>query len=255
MTPNIPLFDGERLDAVNDNITLIQKKNGLTFGTDALLLAAFLRGGAKQTALDLGAGTGILSFLCAARGRFAKIYAVEAQEEFCDLIVRNAALNRMDDRVVCVHRDVRELSPADVGGECDVVFTNPPYMRAGSGKTNLHGAKTTARHEILGGIEDFCAAAARNLKYGGLFYAVYRPERTAELFYAMHGVGIEPKRLCAVCPDTDSAPSLILVEGKKGAAAGLIFEKPLLLYADDAHTVYTPETQFIYDNGRFTERE
>mgnify|MGYP002537758853 CR=1 FL=1 len=252
MTPNIQLFEDERLDAVNDNITLIQKKNGLTFGTDALLLAAFLRGGAKQTALDLGAGTGILSLLCAARGRFAEIYAVEAQAEFCDLIVRNAALNHLDDRIVCVHRDVRKLVPTDIGGECDVVFTNPPYMRAGSGKSNLHDVKTMARHEMLGGIDDFCAAAARNLKYGGLFYAVYRPERTAELFYAMHGVGIEPKRLCAVCPDSDSAPSLILVEGKKGAAAGLIFESPLILYADAAHTAYTRETQFIYDNGRFS---
>ena len=31
----------ERLDSVNEKITLIQKKDGLTFGTDAFLLAAF----------------------------------------------------------------------------------------------------------------------------------------------------------------------------------------------------------------------
>ena len=36
------LFEGERLDIVNENIRLIQKKNGLTFGTDAYLLAAFM---------------------------------------------------------------------------------------------------------------------------------------------------------------------------------------------------------------------
>ena len=127
-------------------------------------------------------------------------------------------------------------------------------MRAGSGKTNDHGAKAIARHEVLGGIDDFCAAAGRCLKYGGIFYAVYRPERMAELFRAMQNAGIEPKRLVAVCPDTGRAPSLILVEGKKGAAAGLIFEKPLFLYGDAAHTVYTEETQFIYENGRFKER-
>ena len=33
----------ERLDRVNENITLIQKKDGLTFGTDAFLLAAFIK--------------------------------------------------------------------------------------------------------------------------------------------------------------------------------------------------------------------
>ena len=32
----------ERLDKINEDLQLIQKKNGLTFGTDALLLAAFV---------------------------------------------------------------------------------------------------------------------------------------------------------------------------------------------------------------------
>lgn len=247
------LLGDERLDVVNENITLIQKKDGLTFGTDALLLAAFARGG-SGTAADLGAGTGIVSFLAAARGKYTKLYAVEAQPDFCNLIRRNTAVNHMKDRVFCVERDLRALTPADLGGECDAVLTNPPYMRAGSGKTNDHGAKTIARHEVLGNIDDFCAAAGRCLKYGGIFYAVYRPERTAELFRAMQAANIEPKRLVAVCPDAGRAPSLILVEGKKGAAAGLIFEKPLFLYADAAHTVYTEETKFIYENGRFKER-
>ena len=254
MYTNIALHDDERLDVVNENITLIQKKNGLTFGTDALLLAAFARGGKQQSAVDLGAGTGIVSFLTAARGKFAKVYAVEAQPDFCDLIGRNIAANRMEERVFCVARDLRRLTAADLGGECDAVLTNPPYMRAGSGMTNAHSAKAIARHEILGDIGDFCAAAGRCLKYGGIFYAVYRPERTAELFRAMQAADIEPKRLLAVCPDAESAPSLILVEGKKGAAPGMIFEKPLFLYADAAHTVYTDETQFIYDNGKCWER-
>ena len=254
METNVTLLDGERLDVVNENITLIQKKSGLTFGTDALLLAAFARGGGGGVAADLGAGTGIVSFLAAARGKFTKLYAVEEQPDFWNVIRRNAVVKLMENRVFCVEQDVRALRATDLGGECDAVLTNPPYMRAGSGKTNDHGAKAIARHELLWGIGDFCAAAGRCLKYGGSFYAVYRPERMAELFRAMQDAGIEPKRLVAVCPDAERAPSLILVEGKKGAAAGLRFEKPLFLYADAAHTVYTEETKFIYENGRFKER-
>lgn len=159
METKIALLGDERLDVVNENITLIQKKSGLTFGTDALLLAAFARGSGGGIAADFGAGTGIVSFLTAARGKFAKLYAVEAQPDFCDLIRRNAAVNRMEDRVFCMERDLRALTPADLGGECDAILTNPPYMRAGSGKTNNHGAKAIARHEVLGGIDDFCAAA------------------------------------------------------------------------------------------------
>ena len=39
MTDKI-IFEDERIDEVNENIRLIQKKAGLTFGTDAFLLAA-----------------------------------------------------------------------------------------------------------------------------------------------------------------------------------------------------------------------
>ena len=148
---------------------------------------------------------------------------------------------------------MRELSYNDLGCEADVIFTNPPYMRAGSGKTNNSSCKSIARHEILGDIYDFCSAAAKNLKHGGLFYAVYRPERMTELFYAMRTAKIEPKKLCLVCPDTCSAPSLILVEGKKGAYPEIRISKPLIMYTDTAHTCYTEDFAYIYENGSFKE--
>ena len=66
--------DGERIDFVNENITLTQKTLGLTFGTDAYLLYAYLRKNPKGLAADLGAGTGIISLLAAAKGKFSKIY-------------------------------------------------------------------------------------------------------------------------------------------------------------------------------------
>jgi 2-polyprenyl-3-methyl-5-hydroxy-6-metoxy-1,4-benzoquinol methylase len=50
----------ERLDKVNENITLIQKKNGLTYGSDAYLLSAFVRPDQNALCVDLGSGTAIL---------------------------------------------------------------------------------------------------------------------------------------------------------------------------------------------------
>ena len=43
----------ERLDSVNEKITLIQKKDGLTFGTDAFLLAAFMKEQKRAYAVEL----------------------------------------------------------------------------------------------------------------------------------------------------------------------------------------------------------
>ena len=76
-----------RTDKVNENITLIQRKDGLTFGTDAYLLYAYVKRQSKQKiGVDLGAGSGIISLLLASKGKLSKIYAVEVQEKFCELI-------------------------------------------------------------------------------------------------------------------------------------------------------------------------
>lgn len=245
------IYSDERIDIVNDDIKLIQKTNGLTFGTDALLLASFVRSQPSATALDYGAGTGIISFLCAVRNKYKRIVAVEAQSDFAEMIERNIELNKLCNKVSAICCDVRELSFEKLGFEADAIFTNPPYMRAASGRVNEYNIKTIARHEILGDINDFCMAASKNLKHGGRFYAVYRPERMTELFYAMRAARIEPKRLCMVCPDSESAPSLILVEGKKGAAAEIKIEKPLIMYSDKTHAKYTDDFAYIYEHGCF----
>ena len=87
------LLENETLTEVNENINLIQKKNGLTFGTDAFLLASFMKAQKSSIAVELGGGTGIISLLCASRKKFSKIHCVEIQKDFADVISRNATLN------------------------------------------------------------------------------------------------------------------------------------------------------------------
>ena len=71
MTENM-IYEDERLDSVNENLRLIQKKNGLTFGTDAYLLSAFIRTSKNKQAVELGSGTGIISLLLASKHKFKK---------------------------------------------------------------------------------------------------------------------------------------------------------------------------------------
>ena len=70
MDPMLALAPDERLDRINENLTLIQKKNGLTFGTDAFLLAAFVRSQRRAVAVDLGSGVLSRSILAAVRASF-----------------------------------------------------------------------------------------------------------------------------------------------------------------------------------------
>jgi tRNA1Val (adenine37-N6)-methyltransferase len=236
-TMNITPMPDERLDQINEHLSLLQKKNGLTFGTDAYLLAAYLRPMHRARAADFGCGTGIISLLAQSREKFAHVTAIEIQESFAELTSRNIAINNLSDRIAVLHADITTLRPSDVGGELDVIFSNPPYMRTDSGKRNGADEKYIARHEVCGTVADFCMAAGRLLKHGGLFYVVWRPDRLCELLAALHAAHLEPKRMTAVQADPETSPSMILVECKKGAAPSLYLTPTLMLYRDGPHVM------------------
>ncbi len=244
--------DNERVDYINENITLIQKKDGLAFGTDAYLLYAYLRKKANGLAADLGAGTGIISLLAAAKDKFNQIYAFEIQKDFAELIERNVKENGFDEKIKTVCSAVQD-APSNLYGKFDCVFSNPPYMKKDSGARNEKDEKYIARHEVCGDIYDFCSAAAKLLKYSGSFYAVWRPDRLSELFDAMKSARIEPKRMTLVYPDKKSRPSLVLLEGKRGGSSGLFVTKPLIMHPDASAKplVYTDDLAYIYENGEF----
>ncbi|MBO7296240.1 MAG: methyltransferase [Clostridia bacterium] len=223
------LRTNETLDAVNEQLRLIQRKDGLRYGTDAYLLAAYVRPAASARAVDLGSGTGIIPLLCLAKNKFAHAYAVEVQEEFADIIGRNAAINEMADRLTPLYKDLRELTAADLGGQVSIVTANPPYMKTNAGKRNDSDAKYIARHEVKGGVDEFCAAAARVLKHGGSFYVVWRPDRLSELMEALARHKLEPKRMSLVQGDENAEPGMVLIEAKKGAAHGMRISPTLIL--------------------------
>jgi len=52
------LYPGEKIEKINDGLMVIRHPAHLPYGSDALLLAGYLRGGARKRAAELGAGTG-----------------------------------------------------------------------------------------------------------------------------------------------------------------------------------------------------
>lgn len=241
------LYKNERLDEVNDSLSLIQKTDGLTFGTDALLLAGYV-GTKYKLGAELGGGSGIISMLLLTRNKLAECCAYEVQEEYAELIKRNAEYNRLEKRLTSVCSDVRELTSDE---RFDIVFTNPPYMKCDGGANNKLDKKAIARHEICGTISDFCAAAKKLLKYGGAFYAVYRPDRLADIISAMRSSELESKRMTFVHADTKSEASMVLIEAKRGGKSGLQLTRPLIIYSDTLHKEYSDDMKYIMENGSF----
>ena len=237
----------ERCDFVNDKIKLIQQTDGLTFGTDALLLAGYINGKYKL-GCEYGSGTGIISMLLLTRDKLLSTVAIEVQDEYAALTRKNAELNLLSDRLAVVHSDLRDYKNEN---DFDIIYTNPPYMKTTSGKQNGTEKKNIARHEVCGDIYDFCSAAKRMLKYGGCFAAVYRPDRLVDLIDAMRKSKIEPKRITFVHADCESEPSMALIEGRAGGKCGLTVTAPLIIYSDKTHKAYSEDMNYIMENGSF----
>ncbi len=232
------LLPDERLNVVNENIRLIEKKNGLTFGTDAYLLSAFANAHKREDAVDLGSGTGILTLLLLAKNKVRSITAVEIQPTFADLIGRNAKINGMDGKIRIFCGDVRDFPDTDTGKkQVGVVIANPPYMRRGSGRTCPDNEREIARREINGGIGDFCGTAGRILKTGGHFYVVWKTERLRELFTSLSSAKLEPKRMTFVHADENHEPCMVLVDAVKDGKADIRITPPLFLYEKETSGV------------------
>lgn len=246
----IELYEGERVDEVNDKIKLIQKTDGLTFGTDALLLAGYV-GGRSMHGLELGAGSGIISFLLLTREKLADAVALEVQEAYATLTRRNAELNSLSGRMEILNIDLRDYKSGEI---FDIVYTNPPYMTVSGGAKNAVSAKNLARHEVMGSIDDFCRCAASSLKYGGKFAVVFRPDRLTALLSAMANYKLEAKRITFVHADTDSESSMVLIEAKKGGKCDAKLTAPLIIYKDKEHRKYTDDMEYIMNCGSFPDK-
>ena len=241
----IELKENERLDDLQRNgLQIIQKTDGFCFGMDAVLLSGFAAVKPGERALDLGTGTGIIPLLLSAKTQGEHFSALEIQDEIAEMAERSVKLNHLEEKIEIVHGDIKEASRIFGAASFDVVTTNPPYMTAQHGLTNLHEAKTIARHEVLCNLEDIIRESARLLVPGGRFYMVHRPFRLAEIISLMVQYRIEPKRMRLVYPYVDREPNMVLIEGLRGGKSRMTVEKPLIVYKEPGK--YTDEIYDVY---------
>ena len=205
------LLPGERIDELQRNgYRIIQNPERFCFGMDAVLLSGFARAKKQERCLDLGCGNGIIPILMEAKTEGKHFTGLEIQPESADMARRSVALNGLQDRIDIVEGDIKDASKIFGASSFHVVTTNPPYMTAQHGLTNVYEAKTIARHEVLCNLEDIIRESARLLMPGGRFYMVHRPFRLAEIISLMVQYRMEPKRMRLVYPYVDREPNMVL---------------------------------------------
>ena len=77
-------------------------------------------------------------------------------------------------------------------------------------------------------MEQLFTTAGKALQWGGDFYLVHKPERLAEICAIASAHGLEAKRLCLLRHRSNGPVSLIMVQCRKGAKPGLIWQEECL---------------------------
>lgn len=201
--------------------------------TDSVLLADFAQVRGAKRGIDLGCGSGILSLLLAEKSAGLSMTGLELLPEAAAAARENAARNGPGGRIEVIEGDIRQHRALFRAGSFDLAVSNPPYFPAERGAVAPRADRAAARAEASCSLSELCDAAAFLLRTGGSFFLVHRPERLSELCACLSAHGLEPKRLRLVCHRADSAPSLILLEARRGGKPGLQIEPMLVLTAAD----------------------
>lgn len=229
---------------LNGRIRVRQSRRGYRFSIDAVIVAGLVEPRPGDKVIDLGTGCGIIPLILACRHPNIKIYGVEVQEELAEIAALNVKENRMADRVAVICGDMKSLGHGMTSGPADIVVSNPPYRRPGSGRINPDGQRAVARHEIKVTLSDVVETAGRMLKLSGRFVTVYPAERMTDLLTRMRTAGIEPKFLRMIHSGRDTEAKLILVEGKKGGGPGVKAGPPLIIYRNNGS--YSDEVEKMF---------
>lgn len=227
----------ERLDDLQlGGLELIQNPEKFCFGVDAVFLSDFVRVKPGETVLDMGTGNGIIPILLSAKTQGKRFTGLEIQGDIAEMARRSVAHNHLEERVEIVTGDIKEAAEIFKPAFFDVITTNPPYMLAEHGLRNPDDAKAVARHEVLCSLDDILRESMRLLQDKGRFYMIHRPFRLTEIMIKMNHYKIEPKRIQFIYPHIDREPTMVLIEGVRGAKPRVTVEPPIIIYDKSEHT-------------------
>jgi tRNA1Val (adenine37-N6)-methyltransferase len=238
----------ETLDELTGyGLKIVQPRHGYRFSVDPLLLADFAGVRPGERAVDLGTGCGVIPLLLARLEASCTVTAIEFQPVMADIAERNMALNHLGERVEIVSEDVISLKSRFAVDSFDLVVSNPPYRRPGTGKVSPRAGRDDARHETSATLADFLAAAKYLVKPSGRICFIYHTCRLAELMAEAAKLKLAVLRLRMVHGNASMPARMFLVELAKGRSGELQVEPPLLVRGEDGG--YSEEKLRIYRGG------
>ena len=222
------------MELLYNGFTMDTPAGTFPLSTDSMVLSDFVRLPKNASILDLGSGCGALGLLLCAKDPGCSVSGIEIDPVAHQAALKNIASNQLPHRLSSICGDLRAFSSLITPGSYTTCVSNPPYFSGGYASSTL----PLARQNDCCSTEDLFAAAAWALQYGGDFYLVHKPEMLAQLMACAVRAKLEPKKLRLLRHQPGATVSLILLQCRKGAKPGLIWEEQYLYEKDGTPSVH-----------------
>jgi tRNA1(Val) A37 N6-methylase TrmN6 len=226
-------------------VRLIQPAKGHRAGTDAVLLAAAAPVRPGDAVIDVGAATGAVGLMVAARVPDARLTFVERDPDLAELCRANCGHNRIDAQVLTADiLDKESRLAADLRPEsADVVLTNPPFLEEGQARVSPDRRRAAAHALPAGGLEKWLRTCIGLLKPKGRLVLIHRADRLADCLGAL-GRSMGEVQLRFIHPAADQPAIRLLLSARKGSRAPLGILPPVILNGPEGR--FTPRTEAIH---------
>lgn len=230
----------EETPFLKGTLKVFQPRKGYRFSLDSVLLANFIELKKKEKVLEIGAGTGIISFILLKKYLLNMIYLLEIEPIFLKALRLGVKANFLENRALLIKGDA--LRTPFRREYFDVIYSNPPYFKKESGRESPFYLENLARREENFSLPLFLKNCASLLKNKGRFYLIFTASRLAELITTLKSVQLEPKVVRLVHPYPGKEANLVLIKALKGAREEIRVLPPLYIYLGKGKS-YTEEVK------------
>ena len=228
------------------DLKIVQDNEMFNFSLDSVLLPNFVTLNKKiDRVLDIGCGNAPIPLILSTKTN-ALITGVEIQKEVYDLALESVKINKKDDQINIINKDINDYYKEIETDSFDAITCNPPFFKyIESSNINKNDYKTIARHEVKLNLNQLFNIAKKLLKNNGVIAIVHRPERFVEVIEEMKKNNIEPKRVQFVYPKKNMEANIMLIEGSKNGKPGLKILPPIYSHKDNGE--YTDDVKKYFE--------
>lgn len=220
-------------DAFIHRLSISQPEKGYRFSIDPLILSAHIHPKGNEKIMDLGCGCGIISLALAHQYPDIKITGIEIQEELYTFARQNVITNGFEKRIHILHDDIKNIKFAETETRADIIVSNPPYKKIGTGRLNPDRQKAMARHETTLDIDMLIECSSRLIKNQGSLFIIYPFDRLQDLTQALDRYDFFPEFIRYVHIKAGTKVSRVIVCAVKNGNRRCSLSPPLFIYTLD----------------------